>query len=147
MKTFAEKILQARVDKHMIQSDFANMLGLTTRTIQHYESGFRTPRLPIMMKIAKTLGVSVRYLNDDTCENPLQDIEKDIFISEAHAQYGSKGVRDVNELLSENQALFAGGELSQEQKDEFFQAIMHAYETCKAESKKKFGKKPKVSEK
>jgi len=55
--------------------------------------------------------------------------------------YGSKGVRDMEELLRDNAALFAGGELSQDQKDAFFEAVMKAYITCKEESKIKFGRK------
>ena len=42
--------------------------------------------------------------------------------------------------MTANAALFAGGELSQEQKDAFFEAIMASYLTCKEEAKKKFGK-------
>ena len=47
----------------------------------------------------------------------------------------------MDELLSANTALFAGGELSQEQKDAFFEAVMKAYITCKEEARRKFGKK------
>lgn len=49
----------------------------------------------------------------------------------------------MTELLRDNAALFAGGILSQEQKDEFFQAVMTAYVTCREEAKKKFGNKSK----
>ncbi|MEE1068555.1 MAG: XRE family transcriptional regulator, partial [Fibrobacteraceae bacterium] len=62
-------------------------------------------------------------------------------IEDAREKYGSKGAKDVDKLLADNAALFAGGELSQEQKDEFFQAVMVAYVTCKEEAKKKFGRK------
>lgn len=47
----------------------------------------------------------------------------------------------MDELLRDNTAIFAGGELSQEQKDAFFEAVMKAYITCKDEAKKKYGKK------
>ena len=55
--------------------------------------------------------------------------------------YGVAGARDVDALLRDNAALFAGGELSQEEKDAFFQAVMTAYVTCKEEASKKFGPK------
>ena len=71
----------------------------------------------------------------------MEDIEKDGYIEEAREKYGSKGGRDIEQLLADNAALFAGGELTQEQKDEFFQAIMTAYVTCKEEAKAKFGRK------
>ena len=44
-------------------------------------------------------------------------------------------------LLRDNVALFAGGELSQDQKDAFFEAVMKAYITCKEEARSKFSKK------
>lgn len=83
----------------------------------------------------------MKFLTDDDCIDPLADIEKDDYIDQARAMYGAKGVRDMEELLRENTALFAGGELSQEQKDMFFQAVMTAYVTCKEEASKKFGRK------
>ena len=94
-----------------------------------------------MLKLAKALKVSVKFLSDDECENPVEDIEKDGYIEEARERYGAQGARDVEALLADNAALFAGGELSQEQKDAFFQAVMTAYVTCKEEAKAKFGRK------
>ena len=47
----------------------------------------------------------------------------------------------MEQLLADNTALFAGGELSQEQKDAFFEAVMTAYLACKKEAKEKFGRK------
>ena len=85
--------------------------------------------------------VSVKFLTDDDCTDPLADIEKDTYVEQARALYGAKGVRDMNELLDENRALFAGGSISEEQKDAYFQAIMAAYLACKEEAKKKFGRK------
>ena len=66
---------------------------------------------------------------------------KDGYIEEARARYGAKGGRDVDALLAENSALFAGGELSQSQKDAFFDAVMKAYITSKEAAKIKFGHK------
>ena len=99
------------------------------------------PRQGTLLKLAKALSVSSKFLIDDLCENPMEDIEKDSYIEDAREKYGSKGAKDVDKLLADNAALFAGGELSQEQKDEFFQAVMVAYVTCKEEAKKKFGRK------
>ena len=73
----------------------------------------------------------------------MADIEKDGYLEEARERYGSSGARDVDQLLRDNAALFAGGELSQEQKDQFFEAVMRAYVACKDEAKVKFGRKNK----
>ena len=141
MKSFAEKVRDARNELGLTQAQLGEMCGVSGRAVQTYEKGEKTPRQSTMIKLAKALKVSVKFLSDDACENPVEDIEKDGYIEEARERYGAKGVRDVSALLDENQALFAGGELSEEQKDEFFQAIMSAYLTCKEEAKKKFSRK------
>ena len=104
----------------------------------------KKPRPASMLKLAKALGVSVKFLSDDECEDPMADIEKDDYIAEARERYGTAGAKNLDELLSANTALFAGGELSQEQKDAFFEAVMKAYITCKEEARRKFGKKDQV---
>lgn len=139
--TFSDKIKRAREVAKLTQLELAQEVGVSQRTIASYESGGARARRSTTEKLARALKVSVKFLSDDNCTNPLEDIEKDEYIDQARAMYGSKGVRDMEELLQDNAALFAGGELSQEQKDAFFQAVMTAYVTCKEEAKKKFSPK------
>lgn len=139
--TFSDKIKRSREVAKLTQLELAQEVGVSQRTIASYESGGARARRSTTEKLASALKVSVKFLSDDDCTNPLEDIEKDEYIDQARAMYGSKGVRDMKELLQDNAALFAGGELSQEQKDAFFQAVMTAYVTCKEEAKKKFSPK------
>ena len=141
MKTFAEKVKDARAELNLSQLQLAEIADVSVRAIQTYEQGLKQPRQGVMLKLAKALNVSVKFLSDDTCEDPLEDIEKDGYIAEARERYGSKGANDIDSLLSANQALFAGGELSQDQKDKFFEAVMTAYVTCKEGAREKFGRK------
>ena len=141
MKPFPEKVRDARNELGLSQTQLGEAAGVSLRTILAYEKGEKTPRPATMLKLAKALKVSVKFLSDDECENPVEDIEKDGYIEEARERYGAQGARDVEALLADNAALFAGGELSQEQKDAFFQAVMTAYVTCKEAAKEKFGKK------
>lgn len=143
MMSFAEKILTARTELGMTQKQLAEATDLSLRTILAYEKGEKSPRASTMLKLAKALKVSVKFLSDDECVNPVEDIEKDGYIEEARERYGAAGAHDVDSLLRDNAALFAGGELSQDQKDAFFQAVMTAYVTCKEEAKAKFGRKSK----
>lgn len=48
---------------------------------------------------------------------------------------------DLQKMLAENTALFAGGTLSEEAKDAYFQAVAEAYYDCKKAARKTFGKK------
>ena len=68
------------------------------------------------------------------------------YIDEVNGQLGEKGAKDINEILEANRALFAGGELDEEAKDAFYQAVTKAYLSCKMEAKKTFGRKKKNTE-
>ena len=139
--TFSDKIKLSREAAKLTQLELAKAVGVSQRTIASYETGGAIARRSTTEKLANALKVSVKYLTDPNCEDPMEEIEKDSYIAEARARYGAKGARDVNELLADNAALFAGGELSQDQKDAFFEAVMKAYITCKDEARNKFGHK------
>ena len=137
----SDKVRRSRELLGITQKELAEQIGVAQRTVAAYETEGVIPRRSTMSKLAHALKVSVKYLSDDNCINPVEELEKDEYIEEAYALYGSSGAAAVERLLYENAALFAGGELSEEQKDAFFQSIMKAYIACKEEAKKKYGKK------
>lgn len=141
MKTFSDKVREARCALGLSQGELGKLAGVSLRSILAYEKGQKHPREKTIYQLAKSLHVSIKYLTDENCENPTEDIEKDPFITEAEEQYGMSGARDVQKMLEENQALFAGGELSQAEKDIYFDALMTAYVTCREKAKEKFSKK------
>ena len=87
------------------QETLAEKVGASRRSIIAYEKGDKHPRDRMLYQLAKALHVSIRYLKDDTCENPREDIEKDIYIMETQNEYGARDARNVAALLAENQAL------------------------------------------
>ena len=139
--TFSDKVKRSREVVGMTQSELAAKTGVSQRTIASYESGGAIARRSTMEKLARALKVSVKYLMEENCTDPLDEIEKDGYVEQARELYGASGVRDMDTLLRDNAALFAGGELSQDQKDAFFEAVMKAYLTCKEEAKEKYGRK------
>lgn len=139
--TFSDKVKRSREVVGMTQSELAAKTGVSQRTIASYESGGAIARRSTMEKLARALKVSVKYLMEENCTDPLDEIEKDGYMEQARELYGASGVRDMDTLLRDNAALFAGGELSQDQKDAFFEAVMKAYLTCKEEAKEKYGRK------
>ncbi len=141
MNSLSEKMKAARAELNISQAELAERTGMSKRIITAYEMGEKYPRETSLRKLAKALGVSVKFLKDNNCTNPQEEIEKDGYIEQAHTMYGAKGARDVDALLRDNAALFAGGELSQEQKDVFFEAVMKAYLTCKEKAREKYGHK------
>lgn len=141
MKTVAEKILTARSEMNMTQDELAEKVDVSRRSIAAYERGESVPRKSTILKLGKVLNVSTKYLSDDSCDDPLADINKDSYYAEAMEKYGLRGVRDMQTVLEEGKAFLAGGSISQEQKDAFFDALAEVYYATKAEAKKKFGRK------
>ena len=52
--------------------------------------------------------------------------------------FGSKGAKEAQEVLGRVNSLFAGGELDEDAKDVFFQAIMSVYMDSKKTAREKY---------
>ena len=129
---FKDRLKEKRSEAGLTQVELAQKVGVTARTIQNYELGDRIPsNLGIAQKLADTLGTSVEYLLG-TCGK---------LIVESHEKVGTKAARDIDELVSEVQGLFAGGRLDDEALDGVMQALMDAYWLAKAENRKYTPKK------
>ena len=124
---FGEKLKKLRLEKQLTQMEVAKAIGMTPRTYLNYELEGRYPRKrETYTKLAEVLGCEVNYLMT----------EDENFISFASEQYGTRGKRQAEELVQELTGLFAGGELSEPDKDAVFQALQRAYVLCKEVNKK-----------
>ena len=127
-----DRLKEKRAEAGLTQAELAQKAGVTTRTIQNYEMGERVPsNLGIAQKLADARGTTVEYLLGSGGK----------LIVEAHEKGGAKAARDVDELVSEVQGLFAGGRLDDEAMDGVMQALMDAYWLAKKENRKYTPKK------
>lgn len=62
MKTAAERIKEARLEKGYTQTDLAVICDISVSAVQMYEIGQRVPRDQVKVKIADALGKSVQDL-------------------------------------------------------------------------------------
>ena len=143
MKSFSEKIREAREALKLNQQQLGDLVGISKRSIAAYETTDTKPRGNVARKLASALQVSVDYLLNDEILDPKHGIEKSPYIEETRERLGARAAKEMDILLEQNMALFAGGELDQEAKDAFFEAVMKAYITCKEDARKTFGKKSK----
>lgn len=67
-----------------------------------------------------------------------------MFLAEAREQFGAKGAKEAQEVLGRVSSLFAGGDLDEDAKDVFFQALMAVYMDSKKMPKKSSPKKYKA---
>lgn len=141
MKTFKDKLISRRAELGLTQGELGRKAGIGLRTVTSYETDGRLPQPAQLYKLAKALGVTPEYLKNDEIDNPQYGSESMEYIEDARRRYGAKEARDVEALLQQNAALFAGGDISEEAKDAFFQAVMKAYVDCKEAAKKTYASK------
>ncbi|MBZ2174358.1 helix-turn-helix domain-containing protein [Schnuerera sp. xch1] len=129
---FGEKLHDLRKKNGLTQAQLAEKAGISLRTVNYYESGTTYPKnRKIYTTLANILDVDVNYLRN----------EGDIFITSASEKYGYRGAKQAEELVTEIGGLFAGGELSESDKDAVMQALQQAYWNAKKENKKYTPKK------
>jgi len=125
--TFGEKLKELREGKNLSQTGLGKIIGVDRRTIINYETGKSFPRdINNYRKIAKWFGVTVDSLLS----------EHEEFTAKAYAEGGSRGKFEAEALIADAGALFAGGTLSDEDKDAVFYALQEAYWVAKQENKK-----------
>lgn len=143
---FKDKVKEHRGRLGLSQKQLAEKAGIGFRTLVTYEAGERFPQSAQLYKLARALGVSTEYLKDDNIDDPEYGLDRMDYVEEIRRTEGKKTATDLQEMLKANQALFAGGELSDEAKVDYFNAIMAAYVECGAAAKAKFGRKKKSSD-
>lgn len=137
---FAEKLRKERLSKNLSQEQLGEMIGISKRSIIKYENGTSIPRASAIHKMAKALDVSYEYLDIEEIDNPQYNQDIAGYKEQAFDKYGLNGEKEITELLNANRALFAGGSISEETKDAYFQAVTEAYFACKNAAKEKYGK-------
>lgn len=114
---FGDNIRRIRREKGYSQQKLAEKTGLSLRSIQNYESNERYPNnIMIVKNIAVALGVTADMLLAD-----------DGYIFDTRDKSASKPVHDIEDMLADINAMFAGGDLSEEDKDKVMRAIMDIY--------------------
>lgn len=125
--TFGEKIKNLRKAKNLNQTQLANAIGVSLRTIRGWEIEGRYPKQhELYQKLADILGCDVSYLMTE-------DVS---FVTEATEQYGSRGAKQAQQILEQAAAMFAGGELSDDDKTAFMDEIQMLYLDSKKRAKK-----------
>lgn len=134
---FGEKLKQLRLSKDLTQVETAQQIGVSIRTYQNYEMCKMYPKKTnIYGKIAIFFNVSTDYL--------LTDEER--YIIDASEKGGFRALKDVQALVTEVGGLFAGGELSEDDKDKVMKTINDLYWKAKENNKKYTPKKYKKDE-
>ena len=124
---FGEKLKALRTDKGISQKALSDQTGISLRAIQNYETKDILPKSRDSYDaLARALDVEVSTLLDENVA----------FQVEARERYGSRGERQARAILDQVGALYAGGDLSEEDMDAFNRALQEAYWDAKAVNQK-----------
>ena len=125
--TFGEKIKELRTIKGIDQKELATLVGVSLRTITNWETQGRYPKKrELYGKLAQVLGCEEDYLLTSDAS----------FITSATEEFGSRGSRQAKLILEQASAMFAGGQLSDEDKTAFMDQIQEMYLDSKRRAKK-----------
>lgn len=111
---FGEKVRKLRKENKYTQKDLADILGVSTRTVVSYENGQSYPKQrEIYERLAQTFQVDINYFYME---------------NEDQSSYGEEDVQaQAKKLIDQASAMFAGGSLSEEDKDAVMRALQDAY--------------------
>ena len=129
---FGERLKALRTARGLTQEELCQELGIVRKTLSDYENGRRYPKSTQMIsKICTIFEVSSDFLIG----------KEDELILEAGSRYGARGSAKARKLINETTALFAGGELNEEDKELVFRAISELFWETREENKK-YARKP-----
>ena len=129
--TFGEKLRALRLSKKLTQAELASSLRVTSRTLINYELGKCMPKqTEVLARIATLFDVSVDYLMND----------EEVCVRNTREHGNPEADEEVRRLLADVSGLFAGGRLSDEDRDYVMRAINDLY----WEAREKAGKLPSV---
>ena len=129
LMTFGNKLKQIRIGSHLTQEQMADILGVERKTIARYENDETVPRS------SKTYERLAEHFNSST--DFWRNDSPDDFQKTAAIAYGADGKMQAQKLLEDAAGLFAGGALSDEDKDAVFAALQKVYWEIKVEKSKK----------
>ena len=115
--TIGDKLKALRLSKKITLAALSRSSGLSDRAIRYIENNERQPGIDAIKKLSAALDVSTSYFMDDDLFQ--EEVDKEEVLAEAKEKYGSRGKAQAERIYQQTQALFAGGQLSEEDRSAF----------------------------
>lgn len=137
--TIGEKVRFLRDNRKMTLAALSRATGLSDRAIRYIENGERTPGVDAVRKLAAALDVSTDYFMEEDLFR--QELRREEALGRAKEKYGSRGMAQARAVYESARGLYAGGRLSEEERDAFRDLMMELFFETKEEAKKYTPKK------
>lgn len=137
--TIGDKVKALRLSKKMTLTALSRASGLSDRAIRYIENNERQPSVDAVKKLSAALEVGTDYFMDDDLFQ--EKLETEEFLKSAKERYGSRGMAQAAAALDIAKTLYAGGELSDEDKEVFRNEMMAIFWDSSEKAKKYTPKK------
>lgn len=137
--TIGEKVKALRLSKKITLAALSRLTGLSDRAIRYIENNERQPSIDAIKRLSSALGVGTDFFMDDALFS--QEMSKEEVLADAKKKYGSRGKAQAIRIYEQTQALFAGGQLNEEDRDAFRSLMLDLFFETKEEAKKYTPKK------
>ena len=137
--TIGDKLKALRLSKKITLAALSRSSGLSDRAIRYIENNERQPGIDASKKLSAALDVSTSYFMDDDLFQ--EEVDKEEVLAEVKEKYGSRGKAQAERIYQQTQALFAGGQLSEEDRSAFRDLMIDLFFETKEEAKKYTPKK------
>lgn len=137
--TIGDKLKALRLSKKITLAALSRSSGLSDRAIRYIENNERQPGIDAIKKLSAALDVSTSYFMDDDLFQ--EEVDKEEVLAEVKEKYGSRGKAQAERIYQQTQALFAGGQLSEEDRSAFRDLMIDLFFETKEEAKKYTPKK------
>ena len=134
--SFARRLRRLRREHKLSREEFARECGIAARTVINYENGTRIPVADKAIKMARLFGLTVEELLG--IDFPEEEKQKAESLAEIRQMYGRTGERQAEALLEGTSSLFAGGELTAEQRTDFILEMQKLFIVATEEARGKY---------
>ncbi len=136
--TFGEKVRKLRENAGHPQRWVAEYIGISTRAYQSYEENNVIPKKrDVLIKLSELYNVSIDQLLSD----------QELFYVNISDQYGGRSAQQAQRILGDAQAYLAGGDITDEEREEFMGSLMRMFQRSKEITKEKYGSKEQAKDK
>ncbi len=113
-----DRLIEARKANHLTQHDLAEKIEVNIRQVARYESGENNPTIDVVIRIAKTLGISIDWLAGLSDDPQGRIMEKDLTVAQRRLLAAYRGSKDSFEKLRDVLAAIASDEELMTKRDE-----------------------------
>jgi len=137
--TIGDKLKALRLSKKITMTELSRACGLSDRAIRYIENNEKQPSVDTIKRLSSALGVGTDFFMEDDLFQ--EEMKKEETLDEVKAKYGSRGKAQAKKIYEQTQALFAGGQLSEEDTESFRDLMMELFLETKEDAKKYTPKK------